>query len=394
VTAAALDARLGGELARIRAAGRHRAPRSVSGRHGVDIEVDGRRCLNFCSNDYLDLAADPRLAEAAVAALRRGGTGSGAAALVSGYDAEHRALEEELAAFLGRPRVLLFSSGWAANLGTLRALFSRADAVAADELNHASLIDGLRLCGAQYLRCRHASAAAVDAALADVDARERGIVSDAVFSMDGDVAPLAALAVVARRRRATLMLDDAHGFGVYGPGGRGSVAAAGLGLEDVPVYVATLGKALGVAGAFVAGSETLIDYLIQRARTWVFSTAAPPALAAAARRALQIVQQEPERVARLHRNVASFRRLAAQAHVPLSDSLAPIQPLIVGSEGAALALSHHLRERGFWVAAIRPPTVPAGTSRLRLTLSAGHEPAQIEALVDALAEGFRLHQAA
>jgi 8-amino-7-oxononanoate synthase len=381
-----LDQRLGAELARIREAQLYRVRRAVDGAHGVDINVDGRRCLNFCSNDYLGLASDPRVAEAARKSLSESGTGSGASALVSGYNREHRALEEELAAFLGRPRALLFSTGWAANLGVLRALIGKNDTLIADELNHASLIDGGRLCGAHYTRVAHAQTDAYAQALAQAREGETLVVTDSVFSMDGDLAPLPQLSALCQQHSAPLMVDDAHGFGVLGKNGRGAAEHFSV-CPDI--YVATLGKSLGAAGAFVAGSENLIEYLIQRARSWVFSTAPPPAMAAAARAALKIVQAEPERRAQLFANIKRLRDGAAQLGIPLSDSGTAIQPLIVGDEGRALALSRHLYERGIWVAAIRPPTVPKGTSRLRITLSAAHTEPQIDRLLAALDEGLR-----
>lgn len=385
----ALDARLAAELARLREQNLYRVRRLVQGAHGVEAVVDGRRCVNFCANDYLGLAADPRVAAAARRALDDTGTGSGAAALVSGYNREHQRLEEALAAFTQRPRALLFSSGWAANLGTLRALLGRQDTLIADELNHASLIDGGRLSGARYLRLPHGDAAACERALAE--ARAGGgaalVASDAVFSMDGDLAPLPALGAACVRHGAALMLDDAHGFGVLGAHGRGTVEHFGAAPPEV--YVATLGKALGVAGAFVAGSEALVEYLVQRARSWVFSTAPPPALAAAATRALDILQAEPERRERLFANIRRFRAGAGQRGLATGDSATPIQPLVLGDEARALSLSAWLMARGYWVAAIRPPTVPRGTARLRITLSAAHSAAQVDGLLEALAEGLR-----
>ena len=385
-----LDQRLQTELAHLRAANLYRVRRVVEGRHGVELEVDGRRCVSFCANDYLGLAGDPRLAQAAQAALGHSGTGSGAAALISGYNREHQALEEELAAFTGRPRALLFASGWAANLGVLRALLDRESTLIADELNHASLIDGGRLSGARYRRIAHRNLQVFEHALHGARGSATVLATDSVFSMDGDRAPLAALAALARRHDAALMVDDAHGFGVLG-GGRGALhaQAAPLDLDDVPVYMATLGTALGVAGAFVAGSEALIEYLIQRARTWVFSTAPPPALAAAARAALRIVQDEPARRERLFARVKQLREGAAQLGVPLGESLTPIQPLVLGDEKRVLALSAALLKRGYWVAAIRPPTVPRGTARLRITLSAEHRPDQVDGLLEALAAALR-----
>lgn len=384
-----LDRRLAAALAQARAQDLYRVRRIVEGGHGARIVVDGRDCLNFCSNDYLGLATDPRLAEAAHAALGQG-TGSGAAALVSGYNREHAALEEELADFLQRPRALLFSSGWAANLGVLRALLGREDVLIADELNHASLIDGGRLAGARYVRVPHADVAAYAQALESSDSGDafRLIATDSVFSMDGDLAPLPALAGLAARHRASLMVDDAHGFGVLGPDGRGALAATGA---EADILMAGFGKALGTAGACIAGSETLIDFLVQRARTWVFSTAPPPALAAATRASLRLIRgaEGAQRRARLQAHVARFRAGAAQLGLPLSASQTAIQPLVLGEAARALAVSRALYRRGYWVAAIRPPTVPAGTSRLRITLSAAHAEAEIDGLLAALAEALK-----
>jgi 8-amino-7-oxononanoate synthase len=388
-----LEQRLQAELQRLRQADLYRVRRTVEGGHGVALTVEGRACINFCSNDYLGLAADPRLAAAARRALERSGTGSGASALVSGYNREHAALEEELADFLCRPRVLLFSSGWAANLGVLRALLRRDDVLVADELNHASLIDGGRLSGAAYVRVPHGDLGGFGRALREARGagRQALLVTDGVFSMDGDLADLPALSNLCEAREASLMVDDAHGFGVLGGEGRGSFEQLSHPAAPLPpplVHVATLGKSLGASGAFVAGSETLIEYLIQRARSWVFSTAPPPAIAAAAREGLRILRAEPERRAALHANVRRFREGAAGLGLGLSNSETPIQPLVLGAEARALALSRYLYERGWWVAAIRPPTVPHGTARLRITLSATHSAAQIDGLLGDLAAGL------
>jgi len=389
-----LEQRLAAELKQLRAADLYRVRRAVEGGHGVALTVQGKPCINFCSNDYLGLAADPRLAEAAKRALDASGTGSGASALISGYNREHAQLEEELAEFLQKPRVLLFSTGWAANLGVLRALLKRDDVLVADELNHASLIDGGRLSGAEYVRVAHGNLGGFGRALRQ--ARDAGrqalLVTDAVFSMDGDLADLPALSTLCEAYEGNLMVDDAHGFGVLGERGQGSLELLSHPAAPLPpplVHVATLGKSLGAAGAVVAGAGTQIEYLIQRARSWVFSTAPPPAIAAAARAALRIIQAEPQRRAALHTNIRRFRSGAAQLGLALSASETPIQPLVLGAAERALSLSRHLYDSGYWVAAIRPPTVPAGTSRLRITLSAAHTEAQIDGLLEALAEGMK-----
>jgi 8-amino-7-oxononanoate synthase len=384
-----LDARLAPRLAQLKAQDRYRTRRVISGGHGVHAVVDGRKLLNFCSNDYLGLATHPKVLAAAQAALGEG-CGSTASPLLGGHNRHHRALEDALASATGYPRALLFTSGWAANLGVLRALLGRNDVLIADELNHASLIDGGRLSGAHYRRVAHADLAGFAAALAAAPhPAQRLVVTDSVFSMDGDLAPLTELRALTRHAGASLMVDDAHGFGVLGAHGGGIVEHLDMGDLRPEIYVATLGKSLGSAGAFVAGSETLIEYLVQRARSWVFSTAPPPALSAAALVALQIVQGEPEHRRHLHALIARFRARAAEAGLPLMPSLTPIQPLVIGRDADALAASARLMEAGYWVAAIRPPTVPEGTARLRITLSAAHGTAEVDGLVHALREAVR-----
>ena len=350
----------------------------------AELVVDGRRCLAFCSNDYLGLARDPRLAEALAAHAMHAGTGSGAAHLVTGHGPEHQALEEELAEFTGFPRALLFSTGYMANLGLLCALAQRGDLVAEDRLNHASLLDASRLCGAKVSRYAHADAPAAGRRLHGT-ARRRLVVTDGVFSMDGDAAPLAALADVARRHEAELLVDDAHGLGVVGPEGRGSVAAAGLRPQDVTALVGTLGKAFGTFGAFVAASEPVVETLVQRARSYIYTTAPPPPLAAATRRALAIARAEPWRRDRLAALVARFRHGAEALGLRLADSATPIQPVLAGTSRNALEAAAALFEAGFWVTPIRPPTVPAGTARLRITFSAAHQEADVDRLLGALA---------
>lgn len=371
------------ELAALEAAGLRRRSRALSV-SGVAARSADRSLRVFCSNDYLGLADDPRLVEAFTAAARRDGVGSGAAHLVTGHRGEHEALEAELAEFLGRERVLLFSTGYMANLGVIDALLGAGDAAFEDRLNHASLLDGARLAGARLQRYRHADPVHLEARLAGGDYRRRLVISDGVFSMDGDLAPLPALAAAAARHDAWLMVDDAHGIGVLGAGGGGIVQQLGLSPAQVPVLVGTLGKALGCFGAFVAGSAELVDYLVQKARTYVYTTAPPPAVAAAARAALGIIRDEPGRRQRLQALVSRFRAGAAQLGLPLMDSPTPIQPLLVGDARRAVALSGTLEQAGFLVTAIRPPTVPAGTARLRVTLSAAHREGDVDELLDVL----------
>ena len=377
-------------LAGLEAAGLLRRRRSVQrvAADGVRCVSDGRELLSFCSNDYLGLARDQRVAETLADTAREHGGGAGASHLVSGHHREHHALEEELAAFTGRQRALLLSTGYMANLGVVAALAGRGDAVFEDRLNHASLLDAGLLSGARFSRFPHADAAALEARLAGCGRQRRLVLTDGVFSMDGDVAPLGSLADACRRQSAWLVVDDAHGLGVLGPGGRGSLELHGLGPEDVPVLVGTLGKAFGTFGAFVAGSADLVDFLIQRARTYVYTTALPPAVAAATRRALALSIAEPWRRERVLGLVDRFRRQAAQADLPLADSTTPIQPVLVGEARAAVAASERLLAQGLLVPAIRPPTVPEGSSRLRVTFSAGHTDQQVDRLVDALVEAL------
>ena len=371
-------------LSKRREAGLFRTRRVVDSPQGPVMISGGRELLSFCSNDYLGLAADARLIAAFQHGAERWGVGSGAAHLVSGHCAAHHALEEELADFLQRPRALLFSTGYMANLGAVSALVGRGDQILEDRLNHASLLDAGLASGAAFARYRHADSADLGRRL-DAAADHRLIVTDGVFSMDGDAAPLAQLATLASASDAWLMVDDAHGFGVLGPEGRGSVAAAGLSPDQVPILMATFGKAFGTFGAFVAGDDTLIETLIQQARTYIYTTASPPAVAEATRAALQIVRSEEWRRERLQTLIARFRRGAEQLGLALTPSRTPIQPLLVGDSAAAVALAARLERSGILVVAIRPPTVPAGSARLRITLSARHEEAHVDRLLDALA---------
>ncbi len=351
------------------------------------LQVDGRRCIAFCSNDYLGLANHPAIKQSFVKAVEAYGTGAGASQLVSGYHVEHRLLEQELAVFLQRPGVLLYSSGYLANLGTLSALALRGDRIYADRLNHASLIDAARLAHAKVRRYRHADPAELQRLIALDGACHRLIVSDGVFSMDGDLAPVAELAQIARRRDALLMIDDAHGIGVLGAQGRGTLELTGTdSIHQVPVLVGTFGKAFGAMGAFVSGSEELIETLVQFSRTCTYSTAMPPASAAALRTALQVLREEGWRREKLAALVARFRRGARELGIPLGRSSTPIQPVLIGEAAAAVELSNRLRERGILITAIRPPTVPEHTARLRVTFSAMHSEQQVDCLLEQLAQ--------
>lgn len=349
------------------------------------VRVDGRECVAFCSNDYLGLAGHAEVRRAMAAAAERYGAGAGAAHLVSGHSPEHHALEEELAAFVGRERALCFSTGYMANLGVASALLRRGDTVLEDRLNHASLLDAGLHSGARFARYAHADVNAARRELEGASGVRTLLLTDGVFSMDGDVAPLPELAQLCQQGDACLMVDDAHGFGVLGEQGRGSVAAAGLTTDDVPIYMATLGKAAGVFGAFVAGSNALVETLIQKARTYIYTTATPPGIAAAARAALRIMQRDSWRREQLNAHIGRFRQAASQLGLQLMNSHTAIQPLVMGSAAAALAASAELLERGFLITAIRPPTVPQGTARLRVTLSAAHSEADLDHLLDALA---------
>ncbi len=353
----------------------------------TELIVAGRRLVDFSSNDYLGLAAHPQPAAAMAECAARCGAGTGASHLISGHGAEHAALEEELAAFTGRERALLFSTGYMANLSVLGALAGRGETVLLDRLSHASLIDGALLSGARLRRFAHADVAAAEHRLGvgSEPVPVTVLATDGVFSMDGDVAPLTALARLAEARKAWFVVDDAHGLGVMGPTGRGAVEVHGLSADAVPVLIGTLGKAFGSFGAFVAGSAALIDLLVQKARPYVYTTALPQPIAAATRAALRLAQREPWRREKALALTARFRAAAAGAGLPLADSSTPIQPILVGGARAALRVQRALAEAGFWVVAIRAPTVPAGQERLRVTLSAAHHENHVDALVEALA---------
>lgn len=377
--------RLADRLAEIERRGLLRRRMVRENPQGPRIVVGGRRYLAFCSNDYLGLATHPDIAEAAISAAKQFGVGEGASHLLSGHSALHERLETKLADFVDMPRALLFSTGYQANVGTITALAGPGDAVFSDALNHASLIDGMRLSGARVVRYPHVDLASLDVALSDSSERVKLVATDAVFSMDGDFAPLNGLLGLCERHDALLLLDDAHGFGVVGPEGRGSHAHFGLRSPRI-VYVGTLGKAAGVAGAFVAGEKELIELVLQRARTYIYTTAAPALLAAAVEASLRLIRKDEWRRAHLRGLVTSLTEAMRGSATPLAPSQTPIQPCILGSSAEAMRASVGLRELGILVPAIRPPTVPEGTARLRISLSALHSEREVRRLAACLRE--------
>ncbi|MBD8731963.1 MULTISPECIES: 8-amino-7-oxononanoate synthase [unclassified Pseudomonas] len=380
---------LSARLAERHAADLYRQRPLLQSPQGPCVVVDGQPLLAFCSNDYLGLANHPEVIKAWREGAERWGVGGGASHLVVGHSSPHHALEEALAELTGRPRALLFSTGYMANLGAVTALVGQGDTVLQDRLNHASLLDAGLLSGARFSRYLHNDAASLETRL-DKATGNTLVVTDGVFSMDGDLAELPQLAASARAKGAWLMVDDAHGFGALGATGGGIVEHFGLGLDDVQVLVGTLGKGFGTAGAFVAGSEELIETLVQFARPYIYTTSQPPALACATLRSLQLLRSEHWRREHLATLIAQFRQGAARLGLTLMDSFTPIQPILIGDAGRALHLSRLLRERGVLVTAIRPPTVPVGSARLRVTLSAAHSSAQVQRLLDALAECYPL----
>jgi 8-amino-7-oxononanoate synthase len=378
-------AQLEDALAQRRVAGLGRSRRTLTSPQGARVEVEGRALLAFASNDYLGLANDPAVVAAAREAAARWGVGAGASHLVCGHAAPHEALEHELAAFVAPcagARALTFSSGYLANLAILTALAGRGDAVFADRLNHACLNDGALLSRARLVRYPHCDMQALEARLVASTAPRKLIVTDAVFSMDGDIAALPRLLELAERHDAWLVVDDAHGFGVLGEG-RGSLAHARVVSQRI-VYMGTLGKAAGVAGAFVTAHAAVVETLLQTARSYIYTTAAPALLACAVRASLAIIRDDAARRSHLFHLIARFRAGAQRLpwHVPRSETA--IQPLLVGASAAAVALSQQLLAQGIWVPAIRPPTVPQGTARLRISLSAAHSDADVDTLLTAL----------
>lgn len=386
-------------IAALEAAHQCRRTREAVPAGGANVLLDGEHMLAFCSNDYLGLASHPTLVQAACSGAREYGIGSGGSPLVSGHSAANGRLQRELAAFVQLPRALYFYAGYAANIGIVPALVREGDALFSDALNHACLIDGARLSRAQVHRYSHVDLAALERALAASPSRRKLVITDAVFSMDGDMADVPALLALCERYDALLLLDDAHGFGVLGPQGRGTLAHFGLtDAQASPriLYMATLGKAAGVAGAFVAGPGPLVEWLLQKTRSYIFATAAPPLLACALSASLQLIEQEEQRRTDLRSRIAQLRQglavILPGTGWQLGESTTAIQPLVIGRNDAALSVMEGLRTRGLWVPAIRPPTVPEGTARLRIALSAAHTEADVYRLLQALAELAATHR--
>lgn len=371
------------ELAQLRAQGLQRSRRLLESPQGTHVCVDGRAVLSFCSNDYLGLANHRALIAAASQAVHGMGVGAGASHLISGHHAAHHALETRLAEFVGLPAALLFSTGYMANIGVVTALLGRDGEVFADRLNHASLNDAALLSRAKFTRYPHNDLAVLESQLAVSRARRKLVLVDAVFSMDGDLAPLPDLLALCERFDAWLLVDDAHGFGVLGAGGRGVLAHFGLASPRI-VYMATLGKAAGVFGAVVAGEAEVIEWLLQKARTYIYTTATPPLLSAALLTSVDLIEAGDERRAQLQKLITQLRAGLRAPSWQLMDSATPIQPVLIGSNEAALAASQALLERGILVPAIRPPSVPANSARLRISLCAAHTEADVARLVDAL----------
>ena len=364
----------------------YRRRRLLQSPQGTEVQLDNKHYLAFCSNDYLGLANHPDVVSAFQQATNECGVGGGASHLVNGHHQQHHALEEELAEFTGRDRVLLFSNGYMANIGAVNALLTKGDFVLEDRLNHASLLDAGLLSGARFQRYQHASSDSLLQHLAKHRREESRtlVVTDGVFSMDGDIPPLPEQANICREQNAWLMVDDAHGFGTLGENGGGCAEHFNLGQDDVQVLVGTLGKAFGTAGAFVAGSELLIETLIQNARTYIYTTSMPPAIAAATRVSLKLLQKEHWRRERLAALIGRFRSGAEQLGYELMASNSPIQPLVIGREEKALKLAAWLESQGVLITAIRPPTVPKGTARLRVTFSSEHTDEQVDRLLGLL----------
>ena len=369
---------------------RYRSRRIIKSPQQAEILIDDKNLISFCSNDYLGLANHPKIKQATIDAINKFGVGSGSAHLVSGHSVAHHQLEEELAEFTGYPRAILFSTGYMANLGLCQALIGKNDTVYEDRLNHASLIDGGLISGARFQRYLHNDISSLQQKISKADKNtsekmtETLVLSDGVFSMDGDIANLPALAALCKTSNSWLMIDDAHGFGTLGETGKGCLQHFSLSTTEIPIYMATLGKAMGTAGAFIAGSDELIETIIQKARSYIYTTAMPAAIAEATRCSLNIIQNEAEHLQNLNSNICYFRNCCSQADIAIENSQTAIQPLLIGDDEKATKISQQLFDSGFLITAIRPPTVPEGTSRLRITLSAKHNKEHINQLIAAL----------
>lgn len=371
----------------ISAQGLLRKHRTIDGPQGPVININGRDVLNFCSNDYLGLASHPALIATVKQGVERYGVGGGASRLVCGNSSAHARLEERLAQFTGRERALVFSTGYMANLALISVFSGRSGVVIGDRLNHASLVDAALLAGAKLKRYKHADPQSLQHMLEKTeDGDKRLVVTESVFSMDGDIAPLPAIAAACVAAQAPLLVDDAHGFGVLGKNGRGALEHFGLDMQAVPLMMATFGKALGAFGAFIAGEAELIEYLIQSGRTYIYTTALPPALAEAACCAIDLVERERWRADHLNALIERFRRGATQLGLAASPSSTPIQPFHIGDARRASKISDTLFEKGIFIAAIRPPTVPRHTARLRISLTAAHTEGQVDHLLSALSD--------
>lgn len=351
---------------------------------GRELKINGKTYLNFCSNDYLGLASHPALADAAIETIRERGTGAAASHLICGHQDIHQELENELAAFVGAEKAVTFSTGYMANLAVPQTFLEKGDLVVQDRLNHASLIDAGRFCEVNLKRYRHLDFAHARTILVKSNANKKLLTTDGVFSMDGDQAPLHELTEVCRQTKSLLLIDDAHGFGVLGKTGAGSLEQHGIGVGGGVLMLGTLGKAAGSFGAFIAGDAVYIDSLIQHARSYIYTTALPPSIASATRAAIKIIQTEPERRDKLNANITYFRQAIDELNLKTLDSKTAIQPILLGDSETALQATELLRQHGLWITAIRPPTVPEGTARLRITISCEHHQNDIDQLITVL----------
>ena len=374
------------QLSELKQQGAYRQRRQLDSPQQIEVVIDGKQFLSFCSNDYLGLANDARVCQAAKDAISNFGVGTGASQLISGYSSLHASLEELLSEFLGYQRCVLFSSGYLANLGVISALSSRHSLILQDRLNHASLIDAARNASGDLNRYQHRDIKHAQQIVHDSQSKSHLIVSDGVFSMEGSIAPIQQLHQLKRHPNDKLIIDDAHGIGVLGDNGKGSLEHLGIDTSKIDVLIGTFGKAFGGSGAFVLSDNDTIDYLIQKARTLIYTTAPPASLAAAATQSLNIIINEPERRQRLHENIEYFRHAISETALELLDSITAIQTIIIGENKHALSFSKQLEQRGLLVLAIRPPTVPKNTARLRITLSSEHTQQQIDQLINALVE--------